>query len=112
GAAFSKRCVDEPEAVKAELLGAIREYVGADYDIERHFTPRYRPWQQRLAFVPDGDMFRAIAEGKASVVTNEIERFTEDGILLRSGDTLEADIIVTATGFNLCMMGDIAFTID
>jgi cation diffusion facilitator CzcD-associated flavoprotein CzcO len=112
GAAFSKRCEDEPDAVKDELLGAIREYVGADYDIEKHFTPRYRPWQQRLAFVPDGDMFRAIAEGKASVVTDEIERFTEDGILLKSGDTLTADIVVTATGFNLSMMGDIAFAID
>ena len=111
-AAFTRRCVAEPEAVKEELLGAVRSYVGPDYDIERHFTPRYRPWQQRLAFVPDGDMFRGIAEGKASVVTDEIERFTETGILLKSGTLLEADIILTATGFNLCVLGDIAFTID
>ena len=98
--------------VKQELLAGVRHYVGPDYDIEKHFTPRYRPWQQRLAFVPDGDMFKGIAEGKASVVTDEIERFMETGILLKSGNLLEADIIVTATGFNLCVLGDIDFTID
>ncbi len=111
-AAFTKRCLAEPEAVKAELLGAIRDHVGPDYDIDAHFTPRYRPWQQRLAFVPDGDMFKGIADGKASVVTDEIERFTETGILLKSGALLPADIIVTATGFNLCVLGDIDVTID
>ena len=63
--AFAKRCVAEPEAVKQELLAALREYLGGDYDVDTHFTPRYRPWQQRLAFVPDGDMFRAIAEGQS-----------------------------------------------
>lgn len=110
--AFAKRCVREPEAVKQELLAGIREYVGGDYDVGKHFTPRYRPWQQRLAFVPDGDMFRAIAEGRASVVTDEIERFVETGILLKSGALLEADVIVTATGFNLCVLGDIDFAID
>jgi cation diffusion facilitator CzcD-associated flavoprotein CzcO len=110
--AFTRRCISEPEAVKDELLAGIRSYVGPDYDIERHFTPRYRPWQQRLAFVPDGDMFESIARGKASVVTDEIERFTETGIRLKSGTLLEADIVVTATGFNLCVLGDIAFTID
>jgi len=110
--AFAKRCVAEPEAVKQELLAGLREYLGGDYDLDTHFTPRYRPWQQRLAFVPDGDMFRAIAEGRASVVTDEIERFTENGILLKSGTELEADIVVTATGFNLCVLGDIAFSID
>ena len=109
---FTKRCISDPEGVKRELLGALREQLGPDYDLETHFTPRYRPWQQRLAFVPDGDMFKGIADGKASVVTDEIERFTENGILLKSGTLLEADIIVTATGFNLCVLGDIAFTID
>jgi cation diffusion facilitator CzcD-associated flavoprotein CzcO len=111
-AAFTKRCISEPEAVKQELLGAIRDHVGPDYDLEAHFTPRYRPWQQRLAFVPDGDMFKAIAEGTVSVVTDEIERFTETGILLKSGTLIEADIVVTATGFHLCVLGDIAFTVD
>ncbi|HXJ84415.1 MAG TPA: NAD(P)/FAD-dependent oxidoreductase [Candidatus Methylomirabilis sp.] len=111
-AAFTNRCVTEPEAVKRELLTAIRDYVGPDYDLDTHFTPRYRPWQQRLAFVPDGDMFKGIAEGKVSVVTGEIDRFTRKGILLKSGALLEADIIVTATGFHLCVLGDIDFTID
>src|SRR5207248_8131939 len=73
---------------------------------------RYRPWRQRLAFIPDGDLFQSIHAGKASVVTDQIERFTESGILLKSGTLLEADIIVTATGFNLNVLGDIAFTID
>jgi cation diffusion facilitator CzcD-associated flavoprotein CzcO len=111
-AGFTRRCVTEPEAVKQELLANVRRYLGPDYDLDRHFTPRYRPWQQRLAFVPDGDMFKGIAEGKVSVVTDEIERFTEQGILLKSGNLLEADIIVTATGFNLCVLGDIDFAID
>ena len=86
--------------------------LGPDYDIATHFTPSYRPWRQRIAFVPDADLFQGIKSGKASVVTDEIDRFTENGILLKSGKTLEADIIVTATGFNLCVLGDIAFTID
>src|SRR5205085_3946430 len=72
----------------------------------------YCPWRQRIAFVPDADLFEGIKSGKASVVTDEIERFTEDGIQLKSGDVLKADIIVTATGFDLCVLGDIAFTID
>lgn len=112
GAAFTKRCATEPETVKQELLAVVRSHVGPDYDVEQHFAPSYRPWQQRLAFIPDGDMFKAIAEGKASVMTDEIERFTEHGILTRSGALLEADIIVTATGFNLSVNGDIDFTID
>jgi cation diffusion facilitator CzcD-associated flavoprotein CzcO len=111
-AAFTTRCLTEPDAVKRELIAAVRDHLGSDYDLETHFTPRYRPWQQRLAFVPDGDMFKGIALGKASVVTDEIERFTEKGILLKSGTVLEADIIVTATGFNLCVLGDIDFIID
>ena len=111
-AGFTKRCISDPEGVKRELLGALRDQLGPAYDLDTHFTPRYRPWQQRLAFVPDGDMFVGIADGKASVATDEIERFTEDGILLKSGTMLASDIIVTATGFNLCVLGDIAFTID
>ncbi|HSL59749.1 MAG TPA: NAD(P)/FAD-dependent oxidoreductase, partial [Acidimicrobiales bacterium] len=82
------------------------------FDVERHFNPAYRPWQQRLAVVPDGDLFRQVREGKASVVTDQIECFTETGIQLRSGDVLEADIIITATGFEMSVLGDIAFTVD
>ena len=110
--AFTRRCISEPEQVKKELLGQISAVLGPDYDMATHFTPQYRPWRQRIAFVPDGDLFHGIKSGKASVVTDEIDRFTETGILLKSGNALEADIIVTATGFNLCILGDIAFTID
>ncbi|HET6239518.1 MAG TPA: NAD(P)/FAD-dependent oxidoreductase [Acetobacteraceae bacterium] len=109
---FASRSFSEPEAVKQELLAAVRGYLGPEYDVETHFTPRYRPWRQRIAFIPDGDLFVGIRSGKASVVTDEIERFTEGGILLRSGKLLDADIIVTATGFNLNVLGDIEFSID
>ena len=111
-AAFTKRTFEEPETVRAELIAGVRSYLGLDYDVETHFTPKYRPWRQRLAFVPDGDLFKGIAAGKASVVTDEIEHFTEKGVLLKSGKLLEADIVVTATGFNLCPLGDIDFVID
>jgi cation diffusion facilitator CzcD-associated flavoprotein CzcO len=110
--AFTRRSFTEPEAVKNELLGGIRAVLGPDYDIETHFTPSYRPWRQRIAFVPDADLFQGIKSGKASVVTDEIDRFTPAGIVLKSGRTLDADIIITATGFNLNVLGDIAFTID
>jgi cation diffusion facilitator CzcD-associated flavoprotein CzcO len=111
-AVFTRRSFTEPEAVRQELLSAVRAHLGPDYDLDIHFTPRYRPWRQRIAFVPDGDFLEAIRAGKASVVTDEIESFTETGILLKSGKGLEADIIITATGFNLNVLGDIDFTID
>jgi cation diffusion facilitator CzcD-associated flavoprotein CzcO len=111
-AAFTHRTFTEPEAVKGELLAAARECLGPEYDVETHFTPRYRPWRQRLAFIPDADLFEAIRSGKASVVTDEIERFTQTGIRLKSGRLLEADVIVTATGFNLNVLGDIDFAVD
>jgi cation diffusion facilitator CzcD-associated flavoprotein CzcO len=111
-AVFTRRTFDEPEVVKQELLAGVRSYLGPDYDVESHFTPKYRPWRQRLAFIPDGDLFQGVRDGKASVVTDEIEQFTEAGLLLKSGKRLDADIIVTATGFNLNVLGDIAFTID
>ena len=109
---FTRRSFEEPEVVKQELLGAVREYLGPDYDIDKHFTPSYRPWRQRIAFVPDGDIFQGISAGKASMVTDEIDRFTEKGILLKSGEELEADIIATATGFNLSVLGGINFSKD
>ncbi|MDR6625940.1 NAD(P)/FAD-dependent oxidoreductase [Caulobacter segnis] len=109
---FTRRSIAESEAVKTELLEGVKMFLGEDFDIAKHFTPRYRPWRQRIAFVPDGDLFQGIASGKASVVTDEIERFTENGLLLKSGQELEADVIVTATGFDLSVLGDIAFAID
>jgi cation diffusion facilitator CzcD-associated flavoprotein CzcO len=110
--AFTRKTFNEPEAAKKDLLSAVEAYLGKDYDIATHFTPKYRPWRQRIAFIPDGDLFQGIKSGKASVVTDEIDRFTEKGILLKSGKELEADIIVTATGFNLSANGDIAFEVD
>ncbi|MFN0314695.1 MAG: flavin-containing monooxygenase [Burkholderiales bacterium] len=109
---FMRRSFNEPEAVKRELLDAARAYLGSDSVVQAHFTPNYRPWRQRIAFIPDGDFFQAVRDGKVSVVTDEIERFTRDGLLLKSGKVLEADIIVTATGFNLHVLGDIEFSID
>jgi cation diffusion facilitator CzcD-associated flavoprotein CzcO len=111
-AKFTRRSFEEPEKVKQELLDGVRSILGPEYDMESHFTPSYRPWRQRIAFVPDGDLFHGIASGKASVVTDEIDRFTEHGILLKSGEELQADIIVTATGFNMSVLGDIDFAID
>ncbi len=111
-AQITKMSFEQPEMVRQELWNGLREYLGEDYDVEPHFTPRYRPWRQRIAFVPDGDLFQAIAKGDASVVTDEIETFTETGLALKSGEILDADIIITATGFNLNVLGDIEFGID
>jgi cation diffusion facilitator CzcD-associated flavoprotein CzcO len=113
-AAFTRRCVTEPEVVRQELLAGVRAALGPGHEaeVEKHFNPRYRPWQQRIAFVPDADLFKCVRAGKASVVTDQIERLEAQGIRLHSGQLLEADIIVTATGFNLSVLGDIAFSID
>ncbi|MCR5875469.1 NAD(P)/FAD-dependent oxidoreductase [Phenylobacterium sp. J426] len=108
---FTRRAFEEPEAVKAELLAGVSAFVGPEATA-RHFTPSYRPWRQRIAFVPEGDLFQCVNRGQASVVTDHIERFTPDGIRLTSGQELEADVIITATGFNLSVLGDIAFSID
>jgi len=108
----TRLAAEEPAMIKELLLADIRERLGPDYDVDTHFNPSYRPWQQRIAFIPDGDLFEGIRAGKASIVTDQIETFTEDGILLASGRELRADIIVTATGFNLSVMGDIAFDLD
>jgi cation diffusion facilitator CzcD-associated flavoprotein CzcO len=112
GAVFQRRTFEEPEVVKQELLGMVRQHLGPDFPVDPHFTPRYRPWRQRVAFIPDGDLFAAVRAGHASVVTDEIERFVPEGIALKSGTTLEADVIVTATGFELSVMGEIPFRVD
>lgn len=106
---FSQRF---PEHVKKGLIQRIREHLGADFDVETHFTPRYRPWEQRMCLVPDADMFEAIKSGRAGVVTDQIERFTEKGILLKSGKELEADIIVTATGLVMQAFGGAELSVD
>lgn len=110
--AVTKLSFEEPEFLKKVLIDNIRTLLGPEFDVDKHFTPKYRPWQQRLAFVPNGDLFTAIKSGKASIVTDEIESFTENGVLLKSGAEICADLIVTATGFNLSVLGDIPFVVD
>ncbi|MFP6656053.1 MAG: NAD(P)/FAD-dependent oxidoreductase [Myxococcota bacterium] len=102
----------QPERVKQRLIDEVRKVLGPDYDVETHFTPRYNPWDQRLCLIPNGDLFEAINCGDVSVVTDEIRNFTESGIRLQSGQHVEADIIVSATGLNLEMLGGVKFDID
>jgi cation diffusion facilitator CzcD-associated flavoprotein CzcO len=101
-----------PSVVKKVLRRGVERQLPAGYDIDTHFTPRYDPWDQRLCAVPDGDLFKAISSGRASVVTDHIESFTEEGIRLRSGAELEADVVVTATGLELLFLGGIEVTVD
>lgn len=109
---FFRLARSRPAKTRDRLLALVREQLGPDYDIEKHFTPTYNPWEQRLCLVPDNDMFIAIREGKASVVTDHIERFTEKGLKLKSGQELEADIIITATGLQLQMLGGAEVFVD
>lgn len=101
-----------PERAKNNLLKMIRQSLGPDYDLETHFTPRYKPWDERLCLVPDNDFFNAIKAGKVSVVTDQINTFTETGIKLQSGKELEADIVVTATGLELQFVGGAEILVD
>jgi cation diffusion facilitator CzcD-associated flavoprotein CzcO len=101
-----------PEKAGERLLNLVREQLPKGYDVEKHFRPRYNPWDQRLCVVPDGDLFKAISAGKASVETDEIAAFVENGIRLKSGKTLEADIIITATGLSLEAMGGAKASVD
>jgi monooxygenase len=101
-----------PNFVKTGLIKKVRAELGSSYDVDTHFTPRYNPWEQRLCLVPDGDLFQAIRTGRASVVTGQIERFTEKGIRLQSGEELEADIVVSATGLVLQMFGGADVEVD
>ena len=102
----------KPRGLRRYLLNQVREELGPDYDVDTHFTPSYNPWDQRLCAVPDGDMFAAIREGKAEVVTDHIDHFNSSGITLKSGNQLDADIVVIATGLKLKFGGDIAYRID
>lgn len=101
-----------PDDVKRWLIKQVEKRLEPGYDVAKHFTPRYRPWDQRLCLVPDGDLFAAIRAGRASVVTDTIETFTEGGIRLASGDELEADLVVTATGLVLKFAGGMHLTVD
>ena len=109
---FYKRMRRNPDKAKEYLIKRVRKALGPDYDVDTHFTPTYSPWDQRLCLVPNGDLFHAINDGSASVVTDHIDTFTETGILLASGDHLDADIIVTATGLNMVTLGEVDFVVD
>jgi monooxygenase len=109
---FFRLARNKPEAVKKNIIDMVRAQLGPDYDVGKHFTPSYNPWDQRLCLVPDADLFEAIKAGRAEVVTDHIESFTETGIRLKSGAELAADIIVTATGLTLQVMNGLAITVD
>lgn len=104
--------IKKPEKARKMLMDQAREQLGPEFDVDKHFNPNYNPWEQRLCAVPDGDMFREIKAGRASVVTDRIDRFTETGIQLKSGEHLEADIIVTATGLNMLPLGGASLEVD
>jgi cation diffusion facilitator CzcD-associated flavoprotein CzcO len=110
--AFFQLSRRRPKLVKGFLRKGMERSLPSDYDIDKHFKPRYNPWDQRLCAVPNGDLFKAISAGRAAVVTDRIATFTERGIELESGDELEADLIVTATGFNLLFLGDMRLAVD
>jgi cation diffusion facilitator CzcD-associated flavoprotein CzcO len=112
GMFFYALCRRAPERVRKLVLDGVRRELGDDYDVATHFNPRYNPWDQRMCLVPDGDLFKALKTGRASVVTDHIETFTEQGLRLRSGKELEADLIVTATGLNLVVLGDVELDVD
>lgn len=112
GMFFYRMTRRKPDKVKQKLLDQVREHLGPDYDVATHFTPRYNPWDQRLCLVPDADLFDTIKAGKAAVVTDTIERFTPEGILLSSGQLLEADIVVTATGLRVKLLSGIDPIVD
>jgi monooxygenase len=112
GMLFFQFCQTFPARARALLVGGVRKALGPDYDVDRHFTPRYDPWDQRLCLVPEGDLFTAIRDGRAEVVTDHIESFTPSGLALRSGRELAADVVVAATGLNLQMLGGVALNVD
>ena len=111
GSFFYRLARRKPEVFKWMVARGVRNHLGEQYD-SRHFTPPYNPWDQRLCLVPDADLFRAIRERRVSVVTDHIESFTEDGLLLKSGERLDADIIVTATGLVLKLFSGMQLVVD
>jgi monooxygenase len=101
-----------PNVMKSVIRKAAQKQLPADYDVDRHLTPTYNPWDQRMCVVPDGDLFRVLRSGHASIVTDRIETFTETGLQLESGAELEADLIVTATGLNMLVFGGVELSVD
>ena len=109
---YFRLCKKYPKGVKNAIIREVKKKLGNDFDVKTHFTPKYNPWDQRMCLVPDGDLFEQINQGKASVVTDHIKNFTENGLLLKSGKELKADVIITATGLNLEMLSTVEFFID
>jgi monooxygenase len=107
-----KFCQRRPRRARKVLMGMVAKALPEGYPVQEHFNPKYDPWDQRLCFVPDGDLFRVLRDGSASVATGLIDTFTPTGIRLQSGEELEADIVVTATGLNLLAFGGIELTVD
>jgi cation diffusion facilitator CzcD-associated flavoprotein CzcO len=107
-----KKSRTDPQQLKEKLLHLVRKQLGPDYDVDTHFTPSYNPWDQRLCLVPNNDLFESVRSGAATVVTDQIDTFTETGIALQSGESLDADIIVTATGLNMEVMGGMQVQVD
>jgi cation diffusion facilitator CzcD-associated flavoprotein CzcO len=101
-----------PDIMKKLIRQGVRRQLPDEFEIDPHFSPSYNPWDQRLCLVPDGDLFRTLGRGDASIVTDRIETFTENGILLESGEELEADVIVTATGLNMLLFGGAELSVD
>lgn len=107
-----KACKRAPKLMRRLLIANVARQLPKHFDVDTHFSPRYDPWDQRLCMVPNGDLFKTISSGKASIVTDRIVRFTKTGLLLESGQELAADIIVTATGLNMCAFGKIQLSVD
>ncbi len=101
-----------PKTVRRRMLKMAQNAVGDSIDIDPHLTPSYNPWDQRLCLAPDGDFFESIKSGQASIVTGEIESFTEDGLQMASGEHVDADIVITATGLQLVVLGEVEFSVD
>jgi cation diffusion facilitator CzcD-associated flavoprotein CzcO len=112
GMLFYWLCKHRPGIIKKLIMRGVQRELGPDFDVAAHFTPRYNPWDQRLCLVPDADLFLALKEKRASVVTDQIDAFTERGVKLRSGKELDADLIVTATGLNLLALGGMQISVD
>lgn len=101
-----------PNLVRKLIRAGAARALPEGYDVDTHFNPPYNPWDQRLCVVPDGDLFRAISDGRVSVATDQIDTFTESGIRLRSGSELQADIVITATGLNLLPLAGMSYSVD
>ncbi len=112
GMFFFRMARNKPDQVKKNIIDMVRRELGSEFDVDKHFTPTYNPWDQRLCLVPDADLFEAIKKGRADVVTDHIETFTESGVRLKSGAELAADVIVTATGLNLQVLNGLSLTVD